>query len=316
MLAVVWYPALFLLRHRIGPPANRELGREAAAMPAGLATRLLRPLPVAAATLAALAVLTFLTRPDGHLHLVALDIGQGDAILIVAPSGRTVLIDGGPDPDLTMRRLGEELPFWQRRLDIVVLTHPHEDHVAGLVPALEPFEVGTILEPGREYENPTYPRFVSLARSEPGATFRLARAGEVLSLGGDARLVVLYPSDADASAPLLEGDINNGSVVMMLESSGFRALLTGDAEMPVEAALLQRRLLTAVDVLKVGHHGSDSSTSPEMLSVLRPRIAIISCGVDNDYGHPHAITLEHLGEVPGLEIRRTDLEGSVEVVAN
>jgi competence protein ComEC len=315
-LAAVWYPGLFLARRRIGAEPAGKPASDAALVAGGFVTRIARPLPLAVATLATVAVLTFLTRPDGRLHLVVLDIGQGDAILIAAPSGETVLIDGGPDPDLTMRRLGERLPFWQRRLDVLVLTHPHEDHVAGLVPALERFEVGTVLEPGREYENPTYPRFLGLAHREPGVTFRVARAGDVIPLGKAARLVVIYPTARDAEAPLLDGDINNGSVVMLLESNGFRALLTGDAEAPVESQLLERGLLGPVDVLKVGHHGSESGTTSQMLAVLRPRIAIISCGTDNEYGHPHAVTLENLAAVPGITIHRTDLEGTVEVVAD
>jgi competence protein ComEC len=315
-LAAVWYPGLFLARRRIGAgPADKPVA-DAAMVAGGFVTRIGRPVPLAVATLAAVAVLTFLTRPDGRLHLVVLDIGQGDAILIVAPSGETALVDGGPDPDLTLRRLGERLPFWQRRLDVVVLTHPHEDHVAGLVPALERFRVGSVLEPGREYENPTYPRFVALARRERDVTYRVARAGDVIPLGQAARLAVIYPTARDAEAPLPDGDVNNGSVVMLLESGGFRALLTGDAEAPVESQLLERGLLGPVDVLKVGHHGSESGTTQQMLAVLRPRIAIISCGTDNEYGHPHATTLQNLAAVLDITIHRTDLHGTVEVVAD
>jgi competence protein ComEC len=269
---------------------------------------------LAVATLLALGGLTAASQPDGRLHVMALDIGQGDAILIVAPSGQTVLIDGGPDPDLTLRRLGEWLPFWQRRLDVMVLTHPHEDHVAGLVPALERFQVGAVYEPGREHDNPTYPRFVAMAHA--AAAVHLARAGDVIALGDDTRLRVLFPDQPDAEAPLLDGDINNGSVVMLLESGTFRALLTGDAEAPVEALLLERGLVGPLDVLKVGHHGSNSSTTPALLAAVTPRVALISCGKDNEYGHPHAITLEQLAAVPGLVVRRTDLEGSLEVVSD
>jgi competence protein ComEC len=314
-LAAVWYPVLLLARMRLGSAGDGGL-KDEAAIAGGFVTRLARPWPLAGVTLAVIAALTVMTGPDGRLHLMALDIGQGDAILIVAPTGRTVLIDGGADPDLTLRRLGERLPFWQRTLDVVVLSHPHEDHIAGLIPALERFQVGTVLEPGRDYENPTYPRFVALAGQEADATVRLARAGDVISLGSDTRLVVLYPDAADAAAPLLDGDINNGSVVIMLESGRFRALLTGDAEAPVESLLLERGLLGPVDVLKVGHHGSESSTTPELLAAIRPRVALISCGTDNDYGHPHAVTLEHLAAVPGLVVRRTDLEGTIELVVD
>lgn len=313
-LAAAWYPALLLARNRIG--ATPGAVADDAVIAGGFVMRVGRPLPLAAATLATVAALTFLTRPDGRLHLTALDVGQGDAMLVVAPSGLTVLIDGGPDPDLTMRRLGERIPFWQRRLDVVVLTHPHEDHVAGLLPALERFRVSTVLEPGRPYDNPTYPRFVDLARGERGAEFRYARAGDIIPLGAGTRLLVLFPGEDDASTSLPDGDINNASLVMMLESGGFRALLTGDAEAPVEVLLLARGLLGPVDVLKVGHHGSESSTTAELLATLQPRIAIISCGTDNEYGHPHAVTLEHLSAVPGLVVRRTDLEGTIELVAD
>jgi competence protein ComEC len=315
-LAAVWYPGLFLVRRRIGAEPGEKPVSDAAIVAGGVVTRIARPMPLAAATVMVIAVLTFLTRPDGRLHLVVLDIGQGDAILIVAPSGEAALVDGGPDPDLTMRRLGERLPFWQHRLNVLVLTHPHEDHVAGLVSAIERFDVGMVLEAGRDYENPTYPRFLALAHNEPNATYRLARAGDVIPLGHAAKLTVIYPAAGDAAAPLLDGDINNGSVVMLLEANGFRALLTGDAEAPVEAQLLERGLLGPVDVLKVGHHGSESGTTPEMLAVLRPRIAIISCGADNEYGHPHAVTLQHLADVPGITVHRTDMEGTVEVVAD
>ena len=316
-LAAAWYPALLLARRRLSAIADPVPGaHDELAMAGGLLSRLARPVPLGLAAVIVVGGLTLATRPDGRLHLFALDIGQGDAILVVAPSGETALIDGGPDPDLTLRRLGERLPFWQRRLDVLVLTHPHEDHVAGLLPALERFQVGLVVEPGRPYENPSYPRFLELAAHEPGERLRLARAGDVIPLGPDARFRVLYPSAEDAAGPLPEDDINNASVVLLLESGAFRALLTGDAEAPVEQRLLERGLLGHVDVLKVGHHGSDSSTTPELLAALQPSVAMISCGADNEYGHPHAITLEHLHAVRGLRIRRTDLEGTLEVVAD
>jgi competence protein ComEC len=318
-LAAAWYPALFLARGRLAGAADRLPSTlDEVSMASGLLARLVRPLPLAVAAVLLVGGLTLASRPDGRLHLFALDIGQGDAILVVSPTGETALIDGGADPDLTLRRLGEALPFWQRRLDVLVLTHPHEDHLAGLLPALERFQVGRVIDPGRPYDNASYPRFLDLAAHEPDAVVHQARAGDVIRLGPEARLRILFPSPDDVAAVLPEDDINNASVVLLLEflSGRFRALLTGDAEAPVEHLLLERGLLSRVDVLKVGHHGSDSSTLPELLAVLHPAVALISCGVDNEYGHPHAITLEHLAAVPGLHIRRTDLEGTLEVVAD
>jgi beta-lactamase superfamily II metal-dependent hydrolase len=129
-------------------------------------------------------------------------------------------------------------------------------------------------------------------------------------------LTLLYPTAADVAGPLPERDINNASVVSLLRSGGFSALLTGDAKASVEAVLAGRGLLGRVDVLKVGHHGSKFSSSPPLLSATRPGAALISSGIGNAFGHPHPETLDHLRAIPGLRLYRTDLEGSIEVVSD
>jgi competence protein ComEC len=331
-LALAWYPALAVAwaryaRRRSEPEATETgaalLPLKPAARRSGLTERLgsllravARPLVGLSALGALLLALTVATLPDGRLHVVALDIGQGDAILVTAPSGATMLIDGGPDPDLLLRRLGERMPWWQRQIDVMILTHPHEDHVAGLVAALERYRVRLILDAGRAYQNPTYPRFGELARNEPGGRLVAARAGQRIGLDPATTLTLLYPTAADVAGPLPAGDINNASVVGLLRFGGFRGLLTGDAEAPVEEMLAERGLLGPVDLLKVGHHGSNSSSSPPLLDATRPGAALISVGVGNDYGHPHQVTLDHLRAIPGLRLHRTDLEGSIEVVSD
>ncbi|HEY8772869.1 MAG TPA: ComEC/Rec2 family competence protein [Candidatus Limnocylindria bacterium] len=333
-LALAWYPCLGFAWRRAARRQRREQAAGEAIQPLRPARRtsaalttargngqralaiLGRPLMGVAACVTLLIGLTLATLPDGRLHLVALDIGQGDAILVTAPSGARMLIDGGPDPDLLLRRLGERIPWWQRRIDVMILTHPHEDHVAGLVAALERYDVALILDGGRTYQNPTYPRFLQLARDEPGGRLAAARAGDRLRLDRATTMTLLYPTDQDVAGTLPDGDINNASVVGLLRSGGFSALLTGDAEMPVEALLGERGLLTRVDVLKVGHHGSHSSTGPALLTATRPGAALISVGIGNDYGHPHQVTLDHLHALPGLRLHRTDLEGSLEVISD
>jgi competence protein ComEC len=124
-----------------------------------LLRRMLRPGGLLLLNALLLAVISLASLPDGRLHLTMLDIGQGDAILVEAPSGATLLIDGGPDPDLTLGRLGEALPFYQRRIDVVLLTHPHQDHVAGLVEVLRRYDIGLVLDSGRAFENPSYARW-------------------------------------------------------------------------------------------------------------------------------------------------------------
>jgi competence protein ComEC len=313
-LAVAWFPVLGLGTWALRtPPADpdQQLEPEPGAV-AVLAGRMLRPVPILGALVAVLLVITVATRPDGLLHVTVLDIGQGDAILVEAPGGATMLVDGGPDPELTLRRLGANLPFAARRIDLLVLTHPHQDHVAGLVDVLDRFRVGMVLHAGIDYENPSFDRLLADAAATR-VPVALARAGQVVALDGSTSIVVLYPTGADAAAPLPEGDINNGSVVVRLTFGGFIALLTGDAEAPVEATLSSRGLLEPVDLLKVGHHGSTSSSTAAFLATVVPGVAAISVGVDNEYGHPAPETLAALA---GSAVYRTDLDGDIEVVTD
>ncbi len=318
-LALAWYPciALVALRQRV-PAPDRSPSRALKADASGverLVRRLARPLPLAAGTALILAVVSVASLPDGRLHLNVLDVGQGDAILVSSATGRTLLVDGGPDPELTLRRIGAALPFYARRLDVVLLTHPHQDHVGGLVEVLRRYDVGLVLDGARAYDNPSYRSFLQLAAAEPGARVVTARAGQQIGLDGTTTLSVLYPSSTDAAARLPANDINNASVVVELRFRAFRALLAGDAEQPVEAMLLDRRLLEPVDVLKVGHHGSRSSSSAPFLAAVRPAVALISDGIDNEYGHPHAVTLRALAAV-GARVHRTDLEGDLRVTTD
>jgi len=333
-LALGWYPALAIawrIRHRtprasasepvglegpgIGRRLRRAVGRALGVVmaPARIAAHAVAtPRRSLCALIIVLGVTTLATLPDGRLHLVMLDIGQGDAVLVVAPSGAAMLIDGGPDPDVTLRRLGSALPWWRRSIDIVLLTHPHQDHVGGLPEVLRRFRVGTVLDGGRAYSNPAYAQLLALAAVKPGATYQLARAGARVRLDAHTTLTLLYPSETDAAGPLPAGDINNASVVGLLRFGRFGALLTGDAEAPVEALLAERDALTRVDVLKVGHHGSRSGTTPAFVAALHPTVGLISVGADNEYGHPSPDTLRVLADA-GVSVLRTDLDGTVEV---
>jgi len=332
-LTMAWYPLLGVVARRLsrqpdpGPPTAAPLevaagpGLPQVALPeaAAFATALTwvaRPRRAVAGLVLVLAGATLLTRPDGRLHLTVLDIGQGDAILIEAPDGGTALIDAGVDPDLTLRRIGQALPFHERQIEVVILTHPHQDHLGGLGEVLRRYEVRLFVDGGRPLHGEPHHHVLVAAQLERDARVTAARAGQVISLGGGAALEILFPTAADVARPLPDGDINNASIVAILRYGRFRALLTGDAEAPVEALLAARGLLRPVDVLKVGHHGSDSGTTDAFLSLVQPNVAVISAGIDNQYGHPHRSTLENLEEVPGLSLYRTDQDGNVEVVTD
>ncbi len=259
----------------------------------------------AALAVAALAVFWFSYRPSGLLEVSVLDVGQGDAVLLETPHGHVILIDGGPG-DSVMRRLGEELPFWERTIDLVVLTHPHEDHLAGLNDVIRRYRVGTVMTTGVETGNPSYRAFLdeAAARSVP---LNIVDGPQELTLDG-ITVSVLYPR---ASVRRLD-NLNNGSIVIRTSYGDIDMLFTGDAETEVEEELLADKAVIGTEILKAGHHGSDTSSSEAFLAALKPELALISCGTGNTYGHPSLRTLRRFDRL-GIRYRRTDLEGTIHI---
>ncbi|MGH2670935.1 MAG: ComEC/Rec2 family competence protein, partial [bacterium] len=311
-LTVAWYPLLGVAVRRLTRPPVPEPATakplqvgshdapgiglpEAAAFGAAIGW-VARPRRAAIGLVLVVAAATLLTGPDGRLHLTVLDIGQGDATLIEGPDGTAALVDGGVDPDLTLRRIGQTLPFHERHIEVVILTHPHQDHLGGLGEVLRRYGVGALVDGGRPIHGEPHHRVLVAAHHEPEARVVAALAGQVIPLGGGAEIEILFPTPADVARRLPDGDVNNASIVALLRYGRFSALLTGDAEAPVEALLAARGLLHPVDVLKVGHHGSDSGTTDAFLALVKPSVAVISVGTDNDYGHPHRSTLDNLAE--------------------
>ena len=225
---------------------------------------------------------------SGVLTFAVLDVGQGDAIFIESPSGTQILVDGGPN-GAVLREVGEVMPFYDRTLDLLVVTNPDKDHFAGFIDVLRAYEVERVLEPGTTGAASEYSLFQQAIENE-GAQHMLARRGQVYDLGGGATLAILFP-DRDVSGL----DTNDGSIVAKLTYKATSFLLTGDTTSAVEEYLahLDKERLD-VDVLKVGHHGSKTSTSDALLGFASPSIAVISAGRDNKYGHPHSVVTERL----------------------
>jgi competence protein ComEC len=255
----------------------------------------------------------------GDLTVTCVDVGQGDSILIESPSGKKVLIDGGgrqegsvSDPDrddMTGRSI--VVPFLRKKgineLDLVVLTHPHEDHVGGLPYVLDKLKVDMVLESGQTHTSRSYYRFLKLIEQKH-IPYMLARAGQVIDLGAGVKGYVLNPSDPFISGTI--SDLNNNSVVIRLVYGRTSFLLMGDAAFEAEDRMLSSGLSLKSDVLKVGHHGSRTSTSDSFLDAVRPRYAVISVGARNKFGHPSQETLERLSSY-GIKVFRTDLSGAV-----
>jgi competence protein ComEC len=262
--------------------------------------------------LAALTSVAAITMPDDELHVSFLDIGQGDAILIQR-GNQQVLIDGGPSPQTLTRELGERMPFWDRTIELVVLTHPHDDHLSGLVEVLKRYRVEQVFYPDLDYDSSLYEEWRRLI-DEKDIASTLAQAGQEIDLGDGVKMTVLHPP-----ATLLEGtdsDLNNNSAVLRLKLGQVSFLLTGDIEWEAEFRLIAHGAELSCTVLKVAHSGSYSSTTPDFLAIASPQLAVISVG-DNLYGHPHNEVVERLETSLGEEnVFRTDEQGTIEFITD
>jgi len=286
-----------------------DRSRPTAANPRPMSMRLASAsLVVAVAVAGAVAI----TRPAGVARVTVLDVGQGDAILVEGSHGGRLLVDGGPDPDRLLVELDRRIPPWDRRIDVVVLSHPHEDHVAGLALLLDRYRVERVLEPGMRGPGPGYAAWLERVGRPGRAVHASIAAGDRLSVD-EIGLSVLWPIRGQVPAePSDTGTgINNVSVVLLGSIGDRRFLLAGDVEEEVDPTLLGVGL-PRLDLLKVAHHGSRTATTEEFVSAVRPRVAVASAGAGNPYGHPARATLERLS-VAGARVFRTDRDGSVTV---
>ena len=274
-----------------------------------------RRLSVATAALAVIALLVWLAAlqlPDGQLHVAFLDVGQGDAIFITAPDGRQVLVDGGPSPTQLAGALGQQMPFWDRSIDLVVLTHPDDDHMTGLTPLFDRYRVARALT-GVHTLNAPEALFWREAADAAGVPLAVAERGMQIDLGRGVRLDVLHPEAEPLSGAA--ADDNNNSVVLRLTHGEISFLLTGDLEAAGEQALLTSGQPLAAQVLKVSHHGSGGATTGEFLRAVAPQMAVIQVGTNNRFGHPAPETGKRLATV-GAQVLRTDQHGTVEIISD
>ena len=246
----------------------------------------------------------FIETRNGTLTVVFLDAGQGDAIFIEAPNGNQVLIDGGPNKSV-LRQLSKVMPFYDRSIDIVIATHPDKDHIGGLPDVLQRYTVDFILESGAKNDTGISRAFESaILQNKIKRIF--AKREMAITLGDDVFLNILFP-DRDVS----EVESNTASIVAQLVYKNTEFMFTGDSPKTIEEYLvfLDGEKLRS-DVLKVGHHGSKTSSSESFVGYVSPEYAIISAGADNSYGHPHKEVVEILNQF-GSAILNTKDNGAI-----
>lgn len=234
---------------------------------------------------------TLLADRHGELTVAFLDVGQGDAIYIEAPNGNQMLIDGGPSSGAVMRALGQVMPFYDRSIDLVLATHPDQDHVGGLPSVIDRMNVGSVVTTENTSDTGAYGAFEKAILEKHPARF-IARTGERIILDDGIVFEILFPDRSTAG-----WETNTASIVARLSYGEKSFFFTGDSPQGVEQYLVGKNGGTLhATVLKLGHHGSYTSSSRVFLSAVDPEYAIISAGKDNRYGHPHKEVLDLLAE--------------------
>ena len=239
---------------------------------------------------------------DNNLVVRFVDVGQGDCEIVQFPDGRNIIIDGGTN-ETSSELVNAIKSYGIKRFDYVVATHPHEDHIGGLDDVIKSFEIGNVYLPDTSSSSMSFKNLVE-SISQSGAKVNRAYAGVTMIDETDIRAEFLAPVNNYYE------DENNYSSVLKLTYKGFSFLFTGDAETISEYDMIENGAYLKSDVLKVGHHGSTTSTSNQFLRAVNPAVAVISVGHDNSYGHPHREILERLSD---LKLYRTDLNGTVTV---
>ncbi len=266
-----------------------------------------------------------------NLEVAFLDVGQGDSILIKTPYGQNILIDGGPDNSV-VGRLGEELPWWDKKIDLMISTHPHSDHLAGLIDVIKRYKVKKILYTGAAHTSSNYFTWLELIKTKKIPLIIIDRP-QTIKLGQDSELNIIYPRQSFAGQTI--NNLNNSSIVIKLIYGETSFLFTGDMEDEVEKELISIAAAAVAnndpqsdtsiqsmkfvdlqaDVIKISHHGSGDSSGQKFLEEVMPKIAVIQVGADNEFGHPNRRVIKRLERI-NARILRTDLNGTVKLISD
>lgn len=244
---------------------------------------------------------------SGNFRLIFFDVGQGDSSLIVTPGGQTILIDGGPDKKV-LRGLGSVLPFWRRTIDLLVITHAHDDHITGLIEVSRRYQIKSILYNNLDFDTPVLNSLLKIIQNNK---IKMIKAQTGMSFNFDNNCVF----SVLASNQEIQKNENDYSIVTKFNCLSKNVLSSGDAGVAVENNLLNQGLNLKADIFKISHHGSVSANSLQFLEAIKPQVVVISVGENNKFGHPTALVLNRLNSL-SVDIYRTDINSQLEFLAN
>lgn len=252
------------------------------------------------------------------LKVEFLDVGQGDSVFIETPEGHQILIDGGPG-SAVLEKLAKNMPFWDRSLDLIILTHPESDHMQGLMDVLQRYNADYFLWTGVVRYTPEYKKLVEILDKKKNSKIKIvtAESGQRIKAGeatASWRIDILYPFE-NLGGKAIEKTSNDACVISRLVFGSNSFLFTGDMSSGLEKDLASSKTGLVSDVLKVAHHGSKYSTSDLFLKSVSPKIAVISVGADNSFGHPTPETLQKLKNYD-IKTLRTDQSGDIEILSD
>ncbi len=255
--------------------------------------------------------------PDKGVRLYFFDVGQGDSEMIEMGTYQ-ILIDGGPN-DSVLSQIGKAMPATDRKIDAIVLTHPHADHLVGLNQILDRYEIGKIYYSGVDYESNIYKEFLNKVKSK-NIILEVPEVGQKINLFPEGKLEFIWPGKKYVGKKV-SADLNNTSQVARFCYFTHCTFFTGDLEIGEQKLMLDYYLknnsinIFQSEVLKLSHHGSTNGTDQTLLDIIRPKIAVIEVGAKNNYGHPHAVILDLLQKA-NIQQYRTDKDGTVEFIMN
>lgn len=245
-----------------------------------------------------------------NLEVYFFDIGQGDAILIQTPNKQNIIIDMGSNKGV--KELSKIIPWWNKNIELLIITHPHDDHITGIPLLIKKYNIKKIIFNGVLYSSFVYQDILKTAK-EKNIELLIPQKNQIIEIDDNCFLKFLYPINSYYGKEI--ANINNSSIINQLICKNSTFLFTGDAEKEVEEKILKENYNLKSNVLKVGHHGSITSTSQEFLNEINPEIAVIMVGEKNKFNHPSLRTINKLKKI-GAKIFRTDLDGTIIIISN